>query len=95
MPAAALGPGLSKAVSNVEVRARGSWGGASIPIRALFEADLSALCAMETRWRAADRRVSCSGSILVRMPICKAEGKEERSSLLPCFPVLPSHAQPC
>ena len=32
----------------------------------------------ETRWRAEDRRVSCSGSILVRMPICKAEGKEGR-----------------
>ena len=29
--------------------------------------------------------MSCSGSMLVWMPCCKAEGEEERSSLLPCF----------
>ncbi len=39
--------------------------------------------------------MSSSGSILVWTPICKAEGKGERSSLLPCFPVLPSPAGPC
>ena len=38
--------------------------------------------------------MSSSGSILVWTPICKAEGKDERSSLLPCYFVLPSPAQP-
>ena len=33
--------------------------------------------------------MSSSGSILVWTPICKAEGKDERSSLLPCYFVLP------
>ena len=39
--------------------------------------------------------MSYFSSILVRIPICKAEGKEESNSFLPCFPVLPSPAQAC
>ena len=60
-----------------------------------FVADLSVLYGMETGYRVEDRRVSSTGSILVWTSICKAEGKDERSSLLLCFPVLPSPAQPC
>ena len=65
-----------------------------VPGRIPFLADLSVWYGMETDYRAENRRVSSSGSILVWTPICKAEGKDERSSLLPCFPALPSPAQP-
>ena len=95
VPAPAVGPRLRKAALNIGVL-EGVLG--ELPgflAWVLSGADLSVLCGMETRWRAADRCVSCSGSVLVWMPICKAEEKQERSSLLPCFPVLPSPAQPC
>ena len=90
------GQGSGKSVSNVGVRAGGSL---VLPgsVRTQQGHCLWLICVscMETRWRAEGRCVSCSGSILVQMPTCKAEGKEERSSLLPCFPVLPSPAQHC
>ena len=44
--------------------------------------------------RADDRSVSCSGSIFVGMPICKADGAQDKSSHVPSLPGLPSPALP-
>ena len=44
--------------------------------------------------RADDRSVSCSGPIFVGMPICKADGAQDKSSHVPSVPGLPSPALP-
>ena len=84
VPAPAVGPWLREAALNIWVGegVLGELPGSLAWV--LSGADLSVLCGMETRWRAEDRCASCSGSVLVWMPICKAEEKQERSSLLCC-----------